>query len=430
MKRRATCLPVTANSRAACVLGFLLCGASACSAEDDRPPPLQDFGDAEPIAGCERFSYEPCDITSAACQEEIFGLVRCVAGEPPAPAVLPPVSLLSREEAYVRLLGSDAADMPTNAAFTASLRALEGLGLLEPGLASDEQTFVAASLDGVLAVYLDDSKEIIVLDDGAPADDEDANMILAHELVHAIQDQKHDLPSLQAQAPQTFDGSLALAGLIEGEATVYQTLLAFAYNGLSSGDADFTSLQSFADQLSIQLGSPALLARNLFPYTYGATFAGAIWRRGGARALDATYGSPPADTLAIVSQEGATRSSIPQLAAPLAGYSLLEEDAFGAWVVAATAAASLLPAPGDFDVARLARAWRGDHYAAYQKDDGATLVVEWMVRWEDADAAGRFASYYEDWSPPWGRLRVRAAGDTAHVVLANGIADADAWLDR
>ena len=120
----------------------------ACSGEDDRPEAVDPRGrrQATPIAGCEDFAYRTCDIAQASCQFEIFELMRCAYGVPEGAASLPPISLLTREEAFDLL--SDSADEQGD--FETSVRARENLGLIEPGLVGSASDSLELTLEGVL----------------------------------------------------------------------------------------------------------------------------------------------------------------------------------------------------------------------------------------------------------------------------------------
>jgi len=111
-------------------------GLGGCSG-DERPPPLS-AGRGRPVEGCEQFSYQTCDIREAGCQSDLFGLVACLRGESAAADGPPPVTLLSEAEATELLQGpaEPAADPSAQDDFSPSVRGLELLGLIDPGLIS------------------------------------------------------------------------------------------------------------------------------------------------------------------------------------------------------------------------------------------------------------------------------------------------------
>jgi hypothetical protein len=403
----------------------------ACGGEDERPPSIEprDTQRPTPIAGCEEFEYRACAITDASCQTEIFELMRCAYGVPEGTASIPPISLLTRAQAFERLSASpdDSGDSDP-AEFEASMRARENLGLIEPGLVGSESDSLELTLEGVAGLYLFASQEIIVIDGGDSMADLAANVTLGHELVHALQDQVHDLGALSASIEQTSDAALAFASLVEGEASLYELQMWVAYQGRGMAALDFDWLRETGDDMSRESGSPALTARLIFPYTYGTRYAVDMWLAGGGDAMSAAYGAPPADTLEVVAGTTTDRAPVADVPAPLDGYSVLEEDVAGAWLMATT----LAELSGDraVDLAALAASWRGDRLVVYRESEGDGVVVDWTLHARDAAAAQRIAAIYEGWRPPAGELALRADGSTLHIVVSDAPSDAAEWLER
>ncbi|MET0413628.1 MAG: hypothetical protein ABW217_20130 [Polyangiaceae bacterium] len=420
-----------ARVHAAWYLAALAVAPLACAGEDERPPSIEprDTRRSRPIAGCEEFEYRTCAITEASCQSEIFELMRCAYGVPEGTASIPPISLLTRAEAFELLSGSpeDSGDLDP-ADFEASMRARENLGLIEPGLVGSESDSLELTLEGVAGLYLFASQEIIVIDGGDSMADLAANTTLAHELVHALQDQVHDLGALSASIEQTSDAALAFASLVEGEASVYELQMWVAYQGRGMDALDYDWLRDTGDDMSRESGSPALTARLIFPYTYGTRYAVDLWLAGGGAALSAAYGAPPADTLEVVAGTTADRTPVDDMPAPLDGYSVLEEDVAGAWLMATTLAE--LSGDQPTDLAVLAASWRGDRLVVYRESEGEGVVVDWTIHARDDAAAQRIAAIYEGWRPPAGELALRADGSTLHVVVSDAPSDAAEWLER
>lgn len=423
--------PLRARLRTACahVGMYLLALAAAplaCSGEDDRPPSIDPRARdrSTPIAGCEDFEYRTCDIAQPSCQSEIFGLMRCAYGVAEGAASIPPISLLTREEAFEMLSDSE----PGDPGFETNVRALENLGLIEPGMVGSESDSLELTLEGVAGLYLFASQEIIVIDSGESMADLGANATLGHELVHALQDQVHDLAALHASYEYSSDAVLAVASLVEGEASLYEWQMALAYQGRSMSSIDFSALLDAADDTSRELGSPALTARLIFPYTYGTSFVTELWRAGGPASLAAAYEQPPLDTLEVLEGTSADRTPVREAPAPLAGYSLVSEDVTGAWLMAG----ALVAVSGDRarDLRELAADWRGDRLSVYREDGGDGVVADWTIQARDAAAAERIAAIYRGWRPPAGELALSVQGSSLHVIASDATSDAAEWLER
>ncbi len=145
--------------------------------------------------------------------------------------------------------------------------------------------------------YLIGQNEIVVIYDGeAPVLDE---ITLAHELVHAWQDQRFDLRGFGGES---LDADRALLGLIEGDAVYLELQYAEkceeewdcvipedpdTSNG-SGSDADFNWGVFFAD---------------FQPYSDGPRYIEAVYAEGGWEAVDALYEDPPTTTRHVINVE-------------------------------------------------------------------------------------------------------------------------------
>jgi hypothetical protein len=406
-------------------------------AEDERPPPLRD-GLAQPVEGCEDFSYRTCDVLEHDCQAELFQLVACLRGGEALPSELPPVRLLNESEAIAAVLDTITEPPAPAVRFEAMAHALELLGLLAPGLLSTESEVLEVTIASAVALYVPATTEVIIIDRGNPLADLDANAVLAHEFVHALQDQQHDLSRFGLEPEQDSDRALALSAVIEGEATLYQLLLSLAYSGRALDSVDyaglFTDLRAYGDRLALGDDSPMLTAPGIFPYTYGARYMGQRWLEGDQPALAQLFEQPPQTSLEVMWRAGATE--LPALEhflvppAPLSGYHFVADDVAGAWVLFSKLLdlrGSLAAAP---ELRELALGWRGDRFWVYQSDDaqGAVAIV-WRIDWRDAEAALQFSELYgADPAHPAG-LSMVVDGASTCVVIAERQPDLSAWAE-
>ena len=152
------------------------------------------------------------------------------------------------------------------------------LGLMKPG-ESLAKALTAVGKEQILGFYDDRSKRLVVVRDqtaGRPL----LEITLAHELVHALEDQRF---GLRKPGGETDDASLAESALAEGTAT--EVMLEYARRYFGAGDA--LSLLASTSRTSTKL--PAYVEQSLlFPYEAGLAFVEALrGGRGGWRGVDA-----------------------------------------------------------------------------------------------------------------------------------------------
>jgi hypothetical protein len=132
--------------------------------------------------------------------------------------------------------------------------------------------------------------------------------VLAHEIVHALQDQRFGLIGEEAKGEQ----ALALKALYEGDAMLLRERLAAKDAGVDETAFVTRSILAVEGLPSVEvarrLGAPAAVLaakdaqreRLLFPYLRGFVFAWRLYARGGTRALDRAYAHPPATTREVL----------------------------------------------------------------------------------------------------------------------------------
>lgn len=216
--------------------------------------------------------------------------------EDPEPLIVSPDELADRVTEQVSAYTVEDADLDG--------RLLALLGAVEPGTDLRE-LLVTAYGEQVAGYYDSEDGELVV---GAP--DEGGRLsrvnevVLAHELQHALADQALGLPELEDLEDGREDEVLARQALIEGDATV--TMQRYAEVGLSVVDQllmaqEVTELQAGLQDLT-QL-PPYLQGSIEFPYTEGAVFVAALLEQGGWAAVDAAYATPPVSTAQILYPE-------------------------------------------------------------------------------------------------------------------------------
>ncbi|HKU38658.1 MAG TPA: hypothetical protein VJR89_10940, partial [Polyangiales bacterium] len=245
---------------------------------------------------CQRL--QTCDIRDRDCQRAILDWVGCVRG---GDASLPQIRIGSEQD-YLDRTRAEAPDDEELAEQAAWNRGLARFKLAPAIYDRDEQQRDFAAEIG--AVYFSDDKDILVIDRGDPLSDDSAVAGLVHELVHAQQDVEHRLTELRKRLGKTFDAGLALRGLTEGEAVLYQSLALVELAGYAPGDVDWEKW--FSDWRSEQLEdadadeTPYLMSYVRFPYAFGGGFVAQAWLERGREAVDALYARPPLQTRSLL----------------------------------------------------------------------------------------------------------------------------------
>lgn len=215
----------------------------------------------------------------------------------------------------------------------------------------------------------------------------EAQATLAHELVHALQDQRWDLKSRSDYKPGQGDKTLALAGLAEGDAT--SAMFDFVmYDSKQPKNQQKTALDIPEEMLremmrtAINTGEitsvPHILRSTLVaPYVDGLVFVQALRRKGGWAAVDKAWDRLPTTTEQILhvdkweASEAAITIPAPSAAALGEGWKKEDEDSFGELGFALTFEEWV-----DHSEARAAAAgWGGDRSAVYQKGDEIAFAV-------------------------------------------------------
>jgi hypothetical protein len=222
-------------------------------------------------------------------------------------------------------------------------------------------------------------------------------MLVAHELTHALQDQHWGVPTEpQVLTDADSDRLLARHALLEGDAT----LAGFAYLLGTTPDAD--TLAAIEERLH---GVPGDLARRYpdvpeavratvaFQYDQGTAFAGRALASGGWAAVDRAQADPPASTEQVLHPARYFADRDPPRAVALGGTERLEatgwtpilEDTVGELYIGLLARRALA---GE-QAARVAEGWGGDRLRALTRRD--ELLLLWMTAWDSPDEGAEFA---------------------------------------
>lgn len=224
--------------------------------------------------------------------------------------------------------------------------------------------------------------------------------VLIHEMVHALQDQHFNLTKLKAELHRDKYGSdadLALAALIEGDATL--TMIEV--------------LKKDQPKVAGMLEAPLVKARNLhnaFLYAQGARYVQALKEKGGWKSVDAAYRFPPRTTASILHGKG------------ISTIDLGPGKVRGAFAVLQMLAGN--PATQDKALAA-AKAWRGDR--VIESDAGRA----WILAASDAATARELQEVLALWHRSAKETTaVTAVGAQVHVLTAASPQDLPRLAER
>jgi hypothetical protein len=278
---------------------------------------------------------------------------------------------------------------------------LKAFGLVDPAvdLVEAMRTLLGA---GVVGFYDPETDELVVR---GTALTPYVRTTIAHELTHALDDQRFDLdrPEYDAAADEIGFG---FSALVEGNARrVEGAYLA----GLSEDE----QLDAAAEELSLggglDLGDVPLVLVDLIsaPYGLGHDFVDELIDDGGQAALDAAFAHPPhtseqvIDPAAYLAGEGGIEVPVPTVAGEV-----VHEGVAGQFLIQVVLADAL-----DEDRAReAAEGWGGDSVVAWR--DGERPCATLAVVGDDPGEIAELRSAFEDWGAESGA----AAGGTGPDV--------------
>jgi hypothetical protein len=208
-------------------------------------------------------------------------------------------------------------------------------------------------------------------------------LVLAHELRHALQDQYMSIHSLLPDSVGDFDDRrIALLSLLEGDATlVMERFLVRRLPGVEQDALDTSGMTLPTPDMP---GAPAVLRDQLvLPYLAGRDFVRSLWRGGGWDAVRSAWSRPPESTEQVLHPAKYLEREAPrpvEIAYAPGAARLLNEGILGE-VLATT----LLESEGG---AAATAGWGGDRFRVWDVS-GRTLLV-WRSVWDSAEDAREF----------------------------------------
>jgi hypothetical protein len=223
-------------------------------------------------------------------------------------------------------------------------------------------------------------------------------MVLAHELTHALQDQHFDLDKKLDQVKNNDDSALALKSVAEGDATLAGYAYVAGRMDASMIDGLLTYLPDIAKELTKEApDTPDGLAIPLvFQYSDGVRFVAEAYRRGGWKAVDALYANPPLSTHQVIHSDDYFVHPKPPVRVAIHGYertmsswSKVDDDTYGELLLRIILQRNL---GKDAPEVALAGRWAGDQMVILQS--GRQISVIWLLVFAESGTAAKFAAVY------------------------------------
>jgi hypothetical protein len=274
--------------------------------------------------------------------------------------------------------------------------------------------------DAIAGFYNPERKELFMIADEEDRADGD-NMVIAHELTHALQDQHYDLTKMKDQFDGEDDMELAFEALVEGDATVAmmeyeiakQEMGPFArvaYRGMTnlamSNMGLLSSLLGTDDEDALARAPNIIKQELIFPYSSGLRFVrhgmgGSKWN-----VVAEAYKQPPLSTEQIlhppkyfdkVHRDWPQQVITPDVGVLLPGkwmrVSRLVTGEFGVRGVLAE-----FSAPYEAPPNQVAAGWDGDEVKLYRdRTNPKRLMMTWYTTWDNEDEAVEFEKALSIW---------------------------------
>ena len=248
----------------------------------------------------------------------------------------------------------------------------------------DVRKFFVALLTEQIAGYYDPEANVMYVVDGMA--EQTVSITLAHELIHALQDQYLDLDSLRDIRGDN-DRALALGALTEGQATFQQIRIMTPGADLSGvWDRARSAMRQERESFPLMAAAPVFIQETLiFPYLSGAEFAQRFSRLRGDASM---YDSLPQSTEQVMHEAaffGPRRDVPTRVGLGPVRATVVYENNLGEFETRLLLFTLLRDQPA---AVRGAMGWDGDRYAVVDLPQGEGLV--WLTVWDTQFEAAEF----------------------------------------
>ena len=321
---------------------------------------------------------------SATVYDEVLGRVSAIRGLNPTEPVFP--QFMTRETLAAELADDLKEDLEELLKVQEVLRLLE----LIPRDADLTELLLGLYSEQVAGFYDSEEEELFLI--GEPQEElaVQDELTLAHEFVHALQQQTYDINSMLESVEDNADAASALIALVEGDAVAVQ----YQYvNEHISRERMQESLGSGEGGSSAFDSSPYFLQQDLlFPYVEGVVMVLTLRASLAWDGVDDAYSRPPASTEQVLhpdkylSGEAPMIVELPDAAAALGeGWEEVYGNVMGEFFLRTYLETRL----GQGVANSIAQGWGGDRYALLS-GPGREYALASLIVWDTAEDAREF----------------------------------------
>lgn len=275
------------------------------------------------------------------------------------------------------------------------------MGLVEENFDYMENTKEFATHE-VAGFYDDVSKKLYL---SASVPEQFRQLVLPHEIMHALQDQNFDLQKFLPKENKDLDFELARQSLAEGDASITSMdYLLHQQNKNIKDFPDFSNLQKESMENTFKQNpafakSPTFIKEiTLFPYLQGSSFVHKILQNYSYDKINEIYLSPPVSTEQIIHPEkflfekdAPMQIDIVIDNAPLGSLKEIYKSTWGEYVIY-----NFLKTYVNLLEAKAAsEGWGKDIIIAYEDQGTKEVVLFWLTAWDTAKDAAEFYDIYK-----------------------------------
>ena len=251
------------------------------------------------------------------------------------------------------------------------------------------QLYLDLFTEQIAGLYDQDTEKLyIVVEEGTFGPDDKTT--LAHEYVHALQQQHFDLRSLTEAVEDNSEAAAALTALVEGDA--YLQTDRYRFNFLSTEELDLL-FETGPDDSPVFDAAPYVIQKSLsYDFEVGVDFAVALVNSGGLDAIDDAFSDLPVSTEQVLhpekyfSHEEPISVILPDVAGALGtGWSEVRTDFFGEFSLRTY----LETAIDKGAAAQAAAGWGGDRLALLKGPQDQRVFVS-LIAWDSRQDAQEF----------------------------------------